>query len=319
MKNKTFTSIKKGNSPHFVLITGATGFLGSHLVELFVEFGFHVRAFVRRTSKASFLEQNGVEIIYGDMQDYQSLFRAVSDTDVVIHVASAMDGTDKEFQQVTAEGTKTLLAAAEKAGVKRFVHISSIQVLKMQSSTANQPISENGPYEDSPDFLNSYVIAKQKAEQFALETSQRGKMDVVVLRPGILYGPRGKWDISRLGIRLGNWMMVIGNGQYRIPVCFVRNCAMAALLAVQNRKTGCGPFNIVEDDRFTQIEYLRLIKKRAIPALRIISIPYVIARMIPLLGGFFGKFLHVPSPIKHSRIISCYRKLEYSNPKISEY
>jgi len=308
-------SNKKDRSSKLVLITGASGFLGSHLTELFIKAGYKVRAFVRRTSKTNFLEHDNVKIIYGDMKDHLSLSQAVRGVNIIIHAASAMDGSLEEFRKVTVEGTHALLTSADNAGVRRFVYISSIQVLKMQKHYDNSLVAENAPYEDSPYFRNSYVIAKQEAEQLVLEFAQRCKMEIVVLRPGILYGPRCNWNISRLGFRIGRKFFIIGNGQYRIPVCYVRNCAIAVLIAAERSQVNPGPFNVVDDDRFTQIEYLRLIQKKAMPTLKIILMPYTIARVLVWLGSIIGRLFHLRFPIQPSQIISCHRRLEYSNTK----
>src|SRR5262245_28298034 len=111
-----------------LLITGASGFLGSHIVEQSIAAGHRVRAFVRKTSRIDPLERLGVEIVRGDLKNEDSLRQAVAGIDVVINTASSMDGVSQEVEAATVRGTYALLFAAEKAGVQRFIHVSSIGI-----------------------------------------------------------------------------------------------------------------------------------------------------------------------------------------------
>lgn len=299
-----------------VLITGASGFLGGHLAEVFAETRHQGRALARRTGQTEFLEQQGVEIVRGDLKDYDSLRRAVVGVDVVVHAASTMGGIPQEYEEATVKGTQALLAAAEQAGVGRFVHISSIAVHDTSRQLRRDAITEYSPYESDPRFASDYVRSKIGAERAALDFSGSGKMQVAVVRPGILYGARGKWNLSRMGYPLGRkWYVIIGNGRNLLPVCHVRNCAQALLMAAEKEDIGDGVFNIIDDERFTQIEYLRRLKKEVRPRLKIIRFPYLLARLIALVGELTGKVLRVPCPIRAAHLIACHRRLAYSNEK----
>jgi nucleoside-diphosphate-sugar epimerase len=176
-----------------VLLTGASGFLGTHLAELFVGAGHSVRALVRRTSRTDRLERLGVELVRGDMKDADSLRRAVEGVEVVVHAASTMAGVPEEYVAATVEGTRSLLAAADQAGVHRVVYVSSIAVYPMRKLPPGQAVAEDSGYEEDPLFLTNYTKSKIGADRAALECAARGKMQVFVLRPGLLYGPRGPW------------------------------------------------------------------------------------------------------------------------------
>ncbi len=301
-----------------ILITGASGFLGGHMAEMFVEAGHHVRAFVRRTSRTELLERLGLEMVRGDLKDHDSLRKAVAAMEVVVHAASTTSGVPQEFVEATVRGTRALLATAEKAGVKRFVHLSSIGVVKMPRRADRRPIAEDAPYEDDPALLTNYIQSKIGAEREVLEFARDGRMQVIVLRPGILYGPRGRWNLARMGYALGaNGYVIIGNGGNTLPVCYVRNCASAVLRAAESAHAE-GIFNVVDDESFTQLEYLRRLKEDVRPRLKIVCLPYLIARALGKMAGMATRPLGRPSPLRPAHLIACQRRLAYSNQRAKE-
>lgn len=116
------------------LITGATGFIGSHIAERLVKDGEEVTALVRNTSKLDFLKSIGVKLAYGDINDIVSVRDAMKGMDVVYHSAALADEwiSYEEAYRVNVEGTKNLLECARESGIKRFVFISSLAVLGLR-------------------------------------------------------------------------------------------------------------------------------------------------------------------------------------------
>ena len=110
-----------------------------------------------------------------------------------------MSGMPQEYEAATIQGTRDLLAAAREAGVRRFVHISSIGVHSISRPPRDRRITEESPLEANPGFLTHYVRSKIGSEEAALAAIAEGGMEVVVVRPGILYGPGGNWKLSRIG------------------------------------------------------------------------------------------------------------------------
>ncbi len=299
-----------------VLITGASGFLGGHLAELFTEAGHDVRGLVRTTSDTSLLERLGVETVRGDLKDHRSLARAVEGVDAVIHAASTMGGVPEEYEQATIRGTRQLLNMAQEAGVGRFVHISSVSVYPLSKLPAGEEISEEAPYEDDPRLLTNYSKSKIGADRAALEFAESGEMEVVVLRPAILYGPRGRWNLPRMGYPLGKkWYVIVGNGRMELPACAVENCARAALPAVEKEEVQEGAYNLIDDELFTQKEYLRRLKRDVRPGMKIIGFPYPLARAFGWLFGLGMKILGRSNPFHAAHMISCHRQRRYSNEK----
>jgi predicted dehydrogenase/nucleoside-diphosphate-sugar epimerase len=299
-----------------ILITGASGFLGGHIIEQAVTAGHRVRAFVRKTSRIDALERLGVEIVRGDLKNEQSLHQAVADIDVVINAASSMDGVSQEVEAATVRGTRALLLAAEQSGVRRFIHISSIGIYAVRKLSRGETIAEDSPLEKEPRFLNEYVTSKISAESVALEFADHGKMKVIVLRSGIIYGPRGKWTLSRMGYAFGkNLYVIIGNGRNLLPVTYVENCANAALLAAENAAVDKGIFNIIDDEPLGQAEFLRRLKATANPALRIVKSPYALSYASAFVGERLGKLLGIPFPFRTPHMVMCGWRARYSNER----
>jgi predicted dehydrogenase/nucleoside-diphosphate-sugar epimerase len=298
------------------LVTGASGFLGGYVTDALVVGGHVVRVLVRNTSRTDRLEKLGVEIFRGDLKDAESLQRAVAGIETVINTAASVDAPAQEFEAATIQGTRALLQAAEAAGVRRFVHISSVGIYAVRPRRGTLQISEDSPLEEDPRFLSVYVKSKLESERAAVEFGRHGKMQVIILRPGILYGPGGKWTLPRMGYPLGRGRYIlIGRGRNPLPVCYVENCAKAALLAAEKADLSDGVFNIVDDESFTAIEFLRRLKKEARPRLKIVRFPYLLAYGLATIGEALGRRLKLPCPVRTTHLTICRWRVRYSNER----
>ncbi|VAW88287.1 UDP-glucose 4-epimerase [hydrothermal vent metagenome] len=168
-----------------IAVTGATGFLGSHLCKRFIADGYHVRILVRDINKAREYEGQVEKIIVGDIADKEALNELMQGVECAVHLVSNFriaSGPPESYHQINVEGTKTALHAARAAGVKRFVHCSTIGV---HGNVKETPATEDSPY--NPGDL--YQETKTEAEQFCLNKTKKEGMEIVVIRPTSLYGP----------------------------------------------------------------------------------------------------------------------------------
>lgn len=170
-----------------VLITGAGGFIGSHLVDSQLEQGHDVRAIDLHLDLLRHQSANPhLEAIRGDITDDEQLKDLVAGVEVIYHLASAhldVSLSDDHYRRVNVGGTLSLLEAARQAGVKRFVHCSSVGVI---GDVENPPADETAACHPT----NIYEQTKLEGEKAALEYSHRTGFSVVVARPAWVYGPR---------------------------------------------------------------------------------------------------------------------------------
>jgi len=187
-----------------VLVTGAAGFIGSHLTEALVKDGHHVTALVRPTSSLDALREVKVEVIRGDVTDVQAVEKAVRGHQLVYHLAAKVSrtrATKKESFAINVRGTENIVDAALKAGVERVIYGSSIGVY---GTIRHPPVNEM-----TVTNPNSYYRStKLWGEEIIRTARENNRLPVVIARIGSVIGPRG---LNWLGLS-----SAIANGQFRM-------------------------------------------------------------------------------------------------------
>ena len=199
-----------------VLITGAGGFIGSHLVDSQLEKGYEVRGVdLHLDLLAHHLNNPHLETVQGDITDDSLVRKLVNDVDLIYHLASAhldVSISDEDYRRVNVGATLYLLEAAQQAGVTRFVHCSSVGVI----GDVNNP-----PADEASDChpTNIYERTKLEGEIAALEFSRQSGFPVVVVRPAWVYGHRCPRTAKLLRMISKNRFLFFGKGQnFRHPV-----------------------------------------------------------------------------------------------------
>jgi 2-alkyl-3-oxoalkanoate reductase len=238
-----------------------------------------VHALVRPTSKTDHLPKERVSLITGDLKDKESLRRAICGIEVVFHAGAAVSGPREELETSTIRGTRYMLELAQAEGVKRFVHISSLSVYQVYQLQRNAIVDETCPVESMAERIGPYAHAKVEAEKLAMAYADQG-LPVVVVRPGLIYGPRGTVLFPHLGYAIKNRLFaVVGSGTNLLPLTYVDNAVEGIVLAA-NSETAVGrAYTIVDGDEITQKEYLRRFLTAAKLNFFVVSIPF------PLLLG----------------------------------
>lgn len=185
------------NSGRQALITGASGFVGRYLCDEMLRQGWHVRGAVRSLVQLA----DGVEVVtVGDIDGDTDWMRVLDGMDVVIHLAARVHVMKEtaadplhEFLKVNLHGTANLAHHAVRAGVKRLVYVSSIGVNGNRTDGAHA-FSEN----DAPHPHNAYAFSKWQAEQALQEIGQKTGLEVVIVRPPLVYGPTEKGNFPQL-------------------------------------------------------------------------------------------------------------------------
>ena len=187
-----------------ILVTGATGFVGGHLVDALRRADRPVRCLVRNRREAGGLEDVGCELTEGDMTDPPSLRSAVDGVEAVVHLAAIRQGRREQFERIMSQGTRDLLVAAREAGVGRFVHMSAL-----------------GVTEQTKDLV-PYYGAKWAME----EDVRRSSLPFVIFRPSFVFGADGGiLPTFRKLAKLAPVTPIVGSGEQRIQPIWVDDVA----------------------------------------------------------------------------------------------
>ena len=173
-------------------VTGATGFLGSHVARVLVEQGVELRLLVRPTSDLRNIDGLNVERVVGDLRDPASIEKALSGCDVVFHVAADYRlwvRDPSEMYRSNVEGTRALLEAARKQGVRRVVYTSSVATMGFGSGSNHGNVADEQSPVSLADMIGHYKRSKFMAEQVAIEAARSG-VDVVIVNPTTPIGER---------------------------------------------------------------------------------------------------------------------------------
>ncbi len=193
-------------------VTGASGFIGSHLVATLVREGWAVRALVHRTEIP---ESPGVQVVHGDVLDFGLLRESLKGTDVLFHLAAALGASRigrNEFFRINAAGTENVLRAARETGVRKIIHFSSAGVLGAVKK--NDIAGEDYPLNPQ----NVYDRTKLEGERIALRLAQEC-LDIVIVRPGWAYGPGDRRTFKLIkSINDGRFFLVAKGRGRQTPV-----------------------------------------------------------------------------------------------------
>jgi nucleoside-diphosphate-sugar epimerase len=237
-----------------VLVTGAAGFLGGHLIEMLVERGYQVRALVLPEESVAHLQSlPSVEVVRGDLTDGESLRRAVRGVRRVYHVAAKTGpwGAEEDYRKVNVLGLAELVGVSVEAGVERFVHTSSITVYGHRLQGV---VTEDHPFhaEDNP-----YSRSKIAGEQLLAKLVRERGAPVIIVRPGWIYGPRDHASFARFASLIATGKgFLIGSGRNIVPLVYVRDVAQGLIRAGEADEEFVGQaYTIADDRRTSQAEY----------------------------------------------------------------
>ena len=257
------------------LVTGATGFLGSNIVERLLEQGHEVRALARKTSAIGHLRTTGAEIVYGDVEDYESLRKAVEGVEVVYHAAARVTpgwGAWRAFRSAIIEGTDNMLRASAEVGVSRFLHVST-------GTVHGRHCEGDSPACETPESYYDY--AKLQAENLVFDYHEQGRIPVSMIRIGVIYGPRDRLLADRV-YRQVSMPIIVWPGELnpRYSIVYVSDAAELCILAATSDQAVGQVYNLAPDRELRLRDFAAAMVK-AMGAKKLeITIPYAL--------GYFG-------------------------------
>ncbi len=239
-----------------VLITGATGLLGGHLIKELQERGEEIRALVLPVENADRLTKQGVEVVRGDVTDASTLPPAVKNVDLVFHLAGMMGVWRplSDYRLVNVTGSANLYKAAQAAGVRRFVHTSSHTVYGLGYGRF---LTENDALRPDPD---PYSITKAEGDRLMRRLMINSEVETVILRPGTFFGPGDRLHFGRMAQKVRDGKgLIIGRGDNALPFCYVTDVVQGFLLAAYHENAPGNVYNITNDQPLTQQEMFNAI------------------------------------------------------------
>lgn len=238
-----------------LLVTGATGLVGSHVAEQAAHRGIRVRALCRANADTTILRANDVEVVDGDLSDAASLAAACDSITAVVHCAAMVGdwGPTAGYRRVNVEGTRLLMNAALQSNkLRRWVQISSLGVYSGQDHYGTD---ETTPPNTAG--IDGYTLTKVESEQLVSEYIATKALPAVILRPGFIYGPRDRTVMPRLIERLQSGKFAyLGNHDKLMNNTFVGNLCEAIWLAIENDNVVGEVFNIRDPRAVSKKEFI---------------------------------------------------------------
>jgi nucleoside-diphosphate-sugar epimerase len=254
------------------LVTGATGFVGGHLAEALRSRGDEVTALVRSPSKVAALGPLGLHVVPGGLDDPDSLARAVEGQDVVFHVAGLVAArNEEEFFRVNRDCTASLVAAAARARVGRFVYVSSMAAggpaVKGRALIGTEP----------PRPVTAYGRSKLAGEK-AVKSVAEGALPWVIVRPPTVYGPRDR-EVLKV-FRMVRWGVapVFGDGSQELSAVHGADLAGALIAAGTARATTGKVYYSCHPEVVTSAAFVRAVASAMGRRVRLVPVPPSLGR-----------------------------------------
>ncbi|RKQ73353.1 NAD-dependent epimerase/dehydratase family protein [Oceanibaculum indicum] len=246
------------------LVTGGSGFVGEHLIRRLLADGWRVRALGRSVEALAGVQVLGAEPVAGDLSDRAALTRAMEGVEVVFHVAAHFKlwGPMSLFRRINVEGTRNVVEAADRAGVRRVVYVSAAAVV-MGRPEPMRGVTEDMPLHKMP--FAPYSTSKAEAEEVLLAANgRRAGFSIVAIRPPFIWGP----DMPALDhmvetVRAGHFQWVAGGGQ-ALSTCHVENLCHALILAADHGSGGQAWFVSDGEDTTLKSFLTRLLGSRGV-------------------------------------------------------
>lgn len=280
-----------------VLVTGGTGFVGSHLVERLLRGGYAVTCLVRDFRHLRWLEGMEVRLIEGDCTEPDSLATAVQGVSLVFHCGGLTKAQHaRDYYFVNHLGTKNILEACAKynPGIEKFVLVSSQAAAG--PSPDGRPIDEDKIPHPVSDYGRSKLLAEDEARGF------KERFPVVIVRPSTVYGPRDV-DVYELFRWAGRGLTLeMTGGDRHLNLCYVEDLAAALLLAAE-RKTESGSVYFVAENRpYSWSEFRALLLSTGGVMARTIKLPYGAAYLIGLFAEMGSMFTGRPALANRQKV-----------------
>jgi nucleoside-diphosphate-sugar epimerase len=289
--------IQPQNQNPKVLVTGASGFVGSRLVEALLQEGYPVTCLVRKTSNTRTLQEKAVRLVVGDLENPETVREAVRGIDTVYHLAGAIKAADREqYFRINQTGTRLLLEALAETNPtsRRFIHVSSLAAAGPSSENRGRTEKENA----NP--ISWYGESKLRSEQEALKYANAFR--VTILRPSAVYGPGDRETLMIFRMIKRGWLFTPGRYTRHFSLIHVDDLS-AALIQAGRQDTPSGEiFFVSRPESYTWEEVGQSIARALGRTYRSFAFPGSIARMAGFAGDLWASLRGQPATVNSQKI-----------------
>jgi nucleoside-diphosphate-sugar epimerase len=257
-------------------VTGATGFVGGHLVEALRRRGDSVACLVRTASRAAALRELGCSVVEGCLADARALERMVEGCEAVFHVAGTLAGrSDADFLPVNRDATERLAGVCQQLGVRRFLYVSSLAVTG--PAERGRPVDES----TTPRPLTPYGRSKRAGEDAVRASGVR----FTIVRPPVVYGPRDRQLLRLFRLARHRLMPVLGDGRQELSLVHAADLADALVAATASPRAEGGTYHAAHPAVVTQEELARAVARAVGTRARTIRLPGPVVPPLLFLTG----------------------------------
>ncbi len=314
-----------------VLVTGAGGFLGIHVVESLLAHGHkNIRCLIRDSAKSERIVEIArqypdarIEISCGNLRSQRDCAQAVRGASLIFHLAAGMRGAAADLFADSVVASRNLLEAIVSrddvpAENTRVIFVSSFGVYGVVPLGRGAQLNEETPLEAHPESRDTYSYSKLRQEQLFWDYQKGSGFQLVVVRPGVIYGPGGGQMSSRVGLQIGPLFFHLG-GRNRLPLSFVDNCAEAIVIAGTHPDSAGQVYNIHDDELLTASRYLKQYKK-SVKRLRSIRIPYGVTWCLAWLLEHYNRrsLGQLPSILTRYKVAALWGGNRFDNSKLHQ-
>lgn len=290
----------------YTLVTGGTGFIGTHLVKALLKDNRTVRVLaledtpekIELETEATLMEM-GAQIVHGDLYDGKSLIRAAENVDVVYHLGSVSRPKripPGKYYDINILGTRNLLKSIEKNNLKRFIHVSTVSVLGL--SPDGKPLAE----EDYQYSSLEYGTTKRESEQIAIIFGYRHKVPVVVIRPSLVYGPGSLVRKIMFSCVQYGVFPLFNQGEAEMEFLYVENLVQALLLAEKKKDAVGETFNITDGCPYKISRVIETMAKELNVNFKGRPIPIPMGVLTGIITEMLGKIMGFHPPFSRSAV-----------------
>ena len=257
-----------------------------------------------------------IEYCIGDLKYREDAAQSVDGVQLIFHLAAGKKGTAADLFLNSVVASRNLLEAVGNSNPTRIVLVSSFGVYGVASLGRRARVDEQSALESHPELRDHYSYSKLRQEQLFWEYQQRNGFELVVLRPGVIYGPGGGHFSNRVGLAIGDGLLHFGANNL-LPLSYVENCAEAVVVAGSHQGAAGQVYNVHDDDLPTCRQYLRGYKKN-VRNIRSISVPYFGVKILSSMVTKYNRYSkgQLPAILTPYKVASQWGGNRFDNSKL---